>query len=87
MIISLNDQVMTYVKFISPMCSFLKTIIFKMITTKRLSIQGKAGYIFRDMVNINNIDPDLLLINHFDQLCLKLTIVKKIIHHILFLMT
>ena len=34
-----------------------------MIATKRLSIQDKPGYIF--MVNINNIDPDLLLTDEF----------------------
>ena len=34
-----------------------------MKATKELNIKGKSGYFFTDMTNINNFDPDLLIIN------------------------
>ena len=34
-----------------------------MKATKGLNIKGKSGYFFTDMININNFDPDLLIIN------------------------
>ena len=36
-----------------------------MITTKRLNIEDKPGYLFMNMTNINEVDPKLLLINEF----------------------
>ena len=34
-----------------------------MKATKGLNIRNKPGYFFTDMTNINNFDPDLLIIN------------------------
>ena len=34
-----------------------------MKTTKRLNIEDKSSYFFTDMTNINNFDPNLLIIN------------------------
>ena len=34
-----------------------------MKATKGLNIKDKPGYFFTDMTNINNFDPDLLIIN------------------------
>ena len=34
-----------------------------MKATKGSNIKGKSGYFFTDMTNINNFDPDLLIIN------------------------
>ena len=36
-----------------------------MVTVKRLNIQDKPGYFFSDIVNINSINPDLLINNDF----------------------
>ena len=63
-----------------------------MKTAKRLNIQDKPGYFFMNMININDFDSNFLVIYNLqslkiDQLYSRLTIVKKIIHHILFLIT
>ena len=34
-----------------------------MKTTKKLNIKGKPGYYSKNMTNINDFDPNLLLIN------------------------
>ena len=34
-----------------------------MNATKELKIKDKSRYFFSDMTNINNFDPDLLIIN------------------------
>ena len=34
-----------------------------MKTTRRLNIEGKPGYYFMNMTNVNDFDPKLLLIN------------------------
>ena len=36
-----------------------------MKTIKGLNIQGKPGYIFMNMTNINDFDPEFLLFNKF----------------------
>ena len=34
-----------------------------MKTTRRLNIEGKSGYYFMSMTNINDFNPHLLIIN------------------------
>ena len=63
-----------------------------MKATKGLNIKDKSGYFFTVMTNINNFDPDLLIINeiavfNMDQLCMKLVTMKNVTHHMLFLIT
>ena len=63
-----------------------------MKTIKKLNIEDKPEYFVTNMTNINDFDPNLSLINEIktlkvDQQCLKLVIVKKIINHMLFLIT
>ena len=36
-----------------------------MKTVKKLNIKDKPGYVFMNMTNINNFDPNILVINEF----------------------
>ena len=45
------------------LCSFLKKYSTRMKTVKRLNIKDKPSYFFMNMTNINDFDPNLLLIN------------------------
>ena len=47
------------------MCSFVKKYNTGMKTVKKLNIKDKPGYVFMNMANINNFDPNILVINEF----------------------
>ena len=52
-----------------------------MKTIREINIKDWSGYAFTNMTNIDEFDPDFLLVNHFKSSkdeCLKLTIVFKI---------
>ena len=55
-----------------------------MKSIKELNSKDKPGHYFMNMTNINDFDPNMMIL---DQLCLKSIIVKNKILHILFLMT
>ena len=60
-----------------------------MKSTKRLNIEEKCGCYFMNMTNINDVDPNLLIINELlslvNQLCMKFILIKNETHRILFL--
>ena len=60
-----------------------------MKTIRKLNIKDWSGYFFKEMVNILDIEPEYFMINDFKD-CKDdstLFIVKKIVYHVLFLMT
>ena len=52
----------SYVKYHLPLHSFLKTYGIRM-KTGELNIKGWSGYIFTNMTNSNDFDPEFLLVN------------------------
>ena len=56
-----------------------------MKATKGLNIKDKPGYFFTDMTNINNFDPDLLIINEIA--VFNSRSLKNVTHHMFFLIT
>ena len=63
-----------------------------MKATKGLNIKDKLGYFFTDMTNINDFDPNLLLINEIavfnsGSTIMKSVIMKNTTYHTLFLIT
>ena len=60
-----------------------------MKTIRKLNIKDWSGYFFKEMVNILDIETEYFMINDFKD-CKDdstLFIVKKIVYHMLFLMT
>ena len=47
------------------MYSFFKKYNVRMKTRKRLNIQDKPGYFYMNITNINDFDPEFLLLNKF----------------------
>ena len=61
-----------------------------MKTIKELNIKDWSGYFFKNMTNINDVDPESFIVMTFkiikmDRYCLTQVIVKKIVCLMLFL--